>query len=576
MPCSLLRYLIAELAVVWILLMAGPASAASSAPSHACHAGAELSEDYARVASAPSRWTCGAENWSLAVPRTFILFNQSVRETVPPFFVTRLTKFSAMRLTVVGADGTTASRSVTMADMLPGTADWVMSTPLPRMSVPIRTVLVQIDNPRHLGMLAEARLGGGSDAAGGGLLIEFGIAALCGMLCMPLVFDLAFYRVLRQRFLLCHASAVLFMFAHTAIASGIINRFLLLSLPVLAIGSAFTWALGIVSACLFSADLIEDGKLDRIHRVLLRSTIVWIPLWTCVYLFAGGSARSWAPTAYFGSFVPLLGLFAWVMTVASLRGSRAVRFQIAAMLPLLLTGAVRVASALGMTEVPMELQFEQHLSIALEVIITSLGVTDRFLVIRRDRDRATTQAQHHAFQALHDPLTGLLNRRGLEEQFSQLQDSGFRAMAILDLDHFKQINDSCGHAVGDSVLQVVAEVLAPDDHTLAVRLGGEEFLLLLAGEDIEARADRRRTAIPLRVASILPGLDQMVTASMGIVELPKDDRHRLSFLELYERCDRLLYEAKSGGRNRTCYGRMEILSRFDVKQPSSQVLGLSG
>ncbi len=553
-----LRLIVTLAQVLWLGLIPHCANAAPVGAVGVCHAAGTAGEDYVKIASVMPRSDCRTDTWSIAAPRTFLRFALAAGGPVPDLFITRLTRFSKMRITVVGADGRSATRAVTMADMTPGTADWVMSTALPRLpgpvSVPVsgppHMVIVQIDNPRHVGMLAQAHLGDRNDARGGSLAFEFGIAALCGMLCMPLVFDFAFYRVLRQRFLLWHVLAVVFMLPQTLITSGLINRIVVLSIPALCIGSATTWALGIVCAALFAADLIELDKLDPVHRALLRGTAAWIPLWTCVYLFAGGMARPWAPTAYFASFIPVLGVFIWAMAVALGRGSRAVKFQIAAMLPLMLTGTIRVVSSLGLTGAPLELQFEQHVSIALEVIITSFGVADRFLAIKRERDQAMVQAQLHAFQAGHDPLTGLLNRRWLETQFTALQASGFGAMAIIDLDHFKQVNDTHGHAVGDSVLRAVADALCPDEQTLAVRLGGEEFLLLLTGTDVKARAERRRQAIPIQIATSLHGLDHIVTASMGLVEQVPSGGPDLSFQELYEHCDRLLYEAKTAGRNR--------------------------
>src|SRR5690606_5083767 len=100
----------------------------------------------------------------------------------------------------------------------------------------------------------------------------------------------------------------------------------------------------------------------------------------------------------------------------------------------------------------------------------------------------------------------------------ELYAAGFHAMAVIDVDHFKAINDTHGHATGDEVLRAVADALAPDEETVAVRIGGEEFMLLMGGKDVAGRAERGRQAIPARVASRVPGLDRMVTASMGLVE----------------------------------------------------------
>lgn len=559
MPRSLVRILLALLMIAGPMAISHGAVVPPTQPGAVCHAGAAITETYALVARDSGRWTCGPTHWSLVPARTFLRFEQAGQDNQPALFITRLTRFAAMRLTVIAIDGSRYSRNVTQRDMTPGTADWIMSTSLPRVpdpiqAGPIRTVIVQIDNPRHVGMLSDAQIGPVSAAQGGTLSYELVLAGLCGMLCMPLLFNFAFYRVLHQRFLLWHASTVLFMLITTLVTSGVINRFVPLSLTTLCVISAYSWAFGIVSAALFSADLIEDGMLDGYHRALLRGSGVWIVLWSTIYLFADGPARAWAPSLYFLSFVPVLGVFTWVMTVARLRGSRAVNFQIAAWLPILITGAVRVVTALGLTAAPLELQFEQHLSIALEVIITSLGVADRFLVIKRERDQAKAEARHHQLEAGQDPLTGLFNRRGLEQRFAMLLASGFSAMAIIDLDHFKQVNDTHGHATGDDVLRAVAHVLAADDQTLAVRWGGEEFLLLLAGTDIAARAERRRLAIPVRVATAVPSLNRLVTASMGLVEQIPQDGADVAFTDLYNHCDRLLYEAKLRGRNRTRSG----------------------
>ena len=548
----LFRILLTLLTVVAPMAISPGAIAQSIGAVTECHAGAAITETYAQAARDSARWSCGATNWSLLSARTFLRFDHV--DPGATTFITRLTRFSGMRLTAIGADGRSVDRDITGPDMVPGTADWIMSTPLPKAVDPIRTVIVQIDNPRHLGMLSDAHIGPASAAQGGTLQYELILAGLCGMLCMPLLFNFIFYRVLRQRFLLWHAVTVLFMLTTTLTTSGVINRFFDLSLNTLCALSVYSWGFGIVSAAYFSAGLIEDGKLDPRHRNLLRFSGVWIPLWSIFYLYAGGPLRGWVPPLYFLSFVPVLIVFAWIMTVARMRGSRAVNFQIAAWLPMLITGLVRIVSALGVTAAPLELQLQQHLSIALEVIITSLGVADRFLVLKRERDAAQAAASRHEIAAGHDPLTGLLNRRGLEKRFAMLLASGFSAMAIIDLDLFKHVNDTHGHATGDDVLRAVAQVLAADEQTLAVRWGGEEFLLLLAGNDIAARAERRRLAIPVRVATAVPSLNQLITASMGLVERIPRDGSDVSFNDLYDQCDRLLYEAKLRGRNRTRYG----------------------
>jgi diguanylate cyclase (GGDEF)-like protein len=199
----------------------------------------------------------------------------------------------------------------------------------------------------------------------------------------------------------------------------------------------------------------------------------------------------------------------------------------------------------------------QHYAMGLEVIITSLGVIDRLIAIRHQRDIAMADLRVFEDRSERDPLTGLLNRRALERRFETLQTDGFHAMAVIDLDKFKSVNDTYGHVTGDKVLRAAAEALEPDPDTLAIRIGGEEFLLLLRGKDAAGRAERRRQAIAARISAQVPGLDRVVTASMGMVEQPLGSAMRTDFATLYGHCDRLLYEAKHTGRNRTMREKMQ-------------------
>jgi len=548
-------------ACVMFLTGARPATAGDSAVPPVCHANVAANVTYAEIADRPERWACAAEDWSIRLPRNFLRFDlRGSGGDVPTGLTTRLTRFDTMRIIVIGADGASASRDVAGVEMTPAKLDWLMTTDLPRLAGRPETVILRIDGARHVGMLSDTRLIAGPDDGAGIRRQELLLAALCGMLCLPLLFNIAFFRVLRERFLLWHALATAFMLAHTLVTAGLINHFVTLDIGQLSIISAITVGGGIVSASLFSADLIEAGKLDPVHRKLLRAVALWLPPWTLFYLFAGGSLRPYSAPLYLASFLPLMALFIWVMIVAKRRGSRAVNFQIAAWLPVMLTALVRIVSALGATDAPLEMLLEQHYAMGLEVIITSLGMIDRLMMIRHQRDMVMDEIRIIEDRSERDPLTGLFNRRAVEPRFAELQAKGFRTMAIVDLDHFKRVNDSYGHTVGDEVLRAAAEALAPDENTLVVRMGGEEFLMLLRGGDAVERAERRRLAISGRVAADVPGLDRIVTASMGVVEHRGTGTHDNDFTRLYAHCDKVLYEAKSAGRNRTKRERIQAFA----------------
>ena len=157
-------------------------------------------------------------------------------------------------------------------------------------------------------------------------------------------------------------------------------------------------------------------------------------------------------------------------------------------------------------------------------------------------------------QAREDPLTGLLNRAALDmmlpREISLARREGTSlCLLMLDLDNFKQINDSLGHGTGDQVLRAVADVLRAclRQSDLAFRYGGEEFVVVLPDTDGEGgclTAERIRTAISAHAASQLPCA---VTGSIGVAMTGRNLRRSTTLLE---RADRALYRAKSAGRNR--------------------------
>lgn len=159
-------------------------------------------------------------------------------------------------------------------------------------------------------------------------------------------------------------------------------------------------------------------------------------------------------------------------------------------------------------------------------------------------------------QALRDPLTGLFNRRQLDAQLApmlqQCRAHGTPlAIVLIDLDHFKRINDAHGHAAGDTVLQALAQLLLrhvrPSD--LACRLGGEEFLLVLDNTTLTTATERAETVRQafevLRVRAA--NHDLSATLSCGVAAFTGDESRPEALLA---RADQALYAAKEGGRNR--------------------------
>ncbi len=172
-----------------------------------------------------------------------------------------------------------------------------------------------------------------------------------------------------------------------------------------------------------------------------------------------------------------------------------------------------------------------------------------------EAERLQAQARELGRYVLADPLTGLGNRRQVERELPRLLSHSERsgeplAVAVLDLDHFKQVNDRFGHAVGDAVLMATADLFRARVRggDLIARMGGEEFLIVLAHATLEwAReaCERLRLAIEGHDwAQIAPGLQVTISIGLCLAGAQRDGA------QLLEQADLALYQAKKEGRNR--------------------------
>ena len=167
-------------------------------------------------------------------------------------------------------------------------------------------------------------------------------------------------------------------------------------------------------------------------------------------------------------------------------------------------------------------------------------------------------------QALHDPLTALLNRRALDDELEQAwqrlrREHRHFALLALDLDRFKDVNDAYGHQAGDSLLQQVAQRLTAAARSMdtVARTGGEEFIVLVPQVELAgalAAAERLRASIMAKPFEG-PGVDLPLTVSVGVALAGEHDADLSLVLQ---RADRALYEAKRSGRNRVCSHRPDL------------------
>ena len=206
--------------------------------------------------------------------------------------------------------------------------------------------------------------------------------------------------------------------------------------------------------------------------------------------------------------------------------------------------------------------FEEHKLYCQELMDLQSAERDaraRALQAMYETTEARRQTRRYRELSLRDPLTGLYNRRYVDEQLPRLlnraPDAPEVTLALLDLDYFKLVNDTCSHEVGDDVLRTVAELLqdeeaAGGDGSFAARMGGEEFLLVLVGSGPDAAATHleevRHTVATYPWSEVTGAMT--ITVSIGAastVGLPDPTP-----AALLARADARLYRAKRQGRDR--------------------------
>lgn len=181
----------------------------------------------------------------------------------------------------------------------------------------------------------------------------------------------------------------------------------------------------------------------------------------------------------------------------------------------------------------------------------------RHVIVHSDRQerelntlnaRLTQLAAELDYKAKHDPLTGAFNRRAVIELAEAHLHADALALIVLDIDHFKRVNDEHGHPAGDAVIvELVARLRAvAPEHAQIGRVGGEEFTVVLPSMQLQTAvelAERMRTHVAATPFAMPAG--RTVTASFGVSHTPSGG----TFSEAYGRADAALYKAKRRGRN---------------------------
>ena len=459
--------------------------------------------------------------------------------------------FDTMVVSFTYADGTTADvdvdRRMTVRNWDAGGSFWI---PVPKPGSQVTGIAMLVERPRSPAIFERLELVGFDAAARTNYAHTLLYVLVCGILLVPAIYDLLFYRVLGARFMVWHVVLSLGTLAFVVFNSGLI----ILLYPGLSPGPRF-WGIYLaistvmVAGARFSLLILEEGVIPpRLEQWWLGSALFNLLVAFVIALDLEG-LRIAILDFYLVSILPVIGLTIAAIIVAMARGSRIVGFLAIAYTGLLAAGSAQSYSSLFGRFYATEFDQMLYLALVLLVVGTSAAVGDRFVALKADRDRAQLRAVQLDAMANSDGLTGLLNRRAFD-QHRRLPEG--RALLLVDLDRFKTINDTFGHQRGDAVLVHAADILRraanEKGQCQIYRLGGEEFAILCTADsdqDVADAAECLRAAIeiggPERRRDEMPPITVSVGAVLGHGQLM-----HVAFSE----ADQALYRAKSEGRNR--------------------------
>jgi len=332
-----------------------------------------------------------------------------------------------------------------------------------------------------------------------------------------------------------------------------------------ALGVAYPLLDLVILVLLLSLGLSGHRRVPASVHVIAASTLITAGtdmVWTYQVLAEEYTSGGWLDLGW-----QVQGVLLVLAAAVALRGNeRHAEVELRARDLGLLPALASTACLLVLLAVDLTRGTVEPMTAALGLLVIS-GILLRLWLTARDKEqvvRALDLAlKEQERLAVTDGLTGLYNRRFFEEVLRIETDRALRSgqpvsVLVMDLDHFKRVNDSHGHEAGDAVLREVARRLAraarPSD--IVARYGGEEFVILLPGAETEALrevAERVRVAMASEPVE-LPGparLRLRVTASLGGATHPT---HAARVDDLIRTADRALYAAKGRGRNRVCIG----------------------
>lgn len=448
------------------------------------------------------------------------------------------------------ADGTTSELAFTSKTARRYmTIGAVFEFPVPLHAAPLDGIYVEVkDSANWRGVMLGAELMTQSES----LRLQSWLVALYagfgGLSLALLAYNLALWVVLRHRFQLVYAGMVGGMMAYTFTSSSLAMLFLpwldnndRLRLNYLLL--ALTAVLAIRFMRAFFGSAVFGPRLNKATLAISALAIASALAFAVLAPWHG----YWLDRFYSLSCSAALMLMVPIMIAARRARVRSLGLFVLAWTPPVVVSLLRASHTLGWIEYSFWLDNGNLVAMSVESLLSTLLIVARLRELSSDRDRARKGEQTALRLAGSDPLTGLLNRRAFLDY--AIGKPTRQRLMLIDIDRFKLINDRFGHEAGDQVLIAVAQAIQsvrPAD-SLAVRLGGEEFALLVP----EERCFLCPPELVLEAIRCQPmPFGASITASLGYAE--GGLANEAHWKKLYRLADSALLRAKSDGRDRAC------------------------
>lgn len=417
--------------------------------------------------------------------------------------------------------------------------------PVPVRNPALTRVLVHVDDAANLrGILVGMRVATLAEGDHANLVLASLYAFFAGVALALIIYNFALWCAMGHRFQLHYCMLLAALLGYTISSSGALAW----ATPILANNDRIRFNylfIGLAggAAALFTRSFFEDQPLPRWLDRASQIVAMAVPLSALAVAVLGAANLRYADLLYTLAFGGLLAILVPTLWSAWRLGSRFLwLFAIAWCAPILLA-AVRVLAALHLLPWNFWIDNSTILSIGTEALISSLAVAYRIKFLRDERDAALTREMVARELADIDPLTGLLNRRAFLHR--AIGRAAPQQLLLIDIDHFKRVNETLGHDGGDEVLRLFARALqnAAPAPVLVARMGGEEFALLTPAD---ARIEPETLLATLR--RVRMPFDLTITASIGTCTATLATE--IDWKALYRCADGALFDAKAAGRDR--------------------------